>query len=319
MVRINRLKVLAFACVFFNMGSTAEAIQWPVNGGPVHQAVPQYRTSYPLFDSQPKESKTPIVQREVRQAPESILANPKMPSQRKSAATPEPLPDPRPVPRKEARPSNPATVAPNASGAKQPSRYQLNQPAKPAEKRLAKKPAAKKKKPNPPAISYDIYRDRNPLPIDPRKPCGICTNPADPSGCGCGPLVDAPGLHGKPFQEREPGACRCGDKKCGKCKPMFSLYWPRSFSAKLDEHFPAKAAARYSPCQKKRLVDAFDKFADFKLIDYHRKDNGYSGEDSDPYGCLGENRMLESGVAGVGYRFPSVPVDRSAAKKSFWY
>lgn len=320
MVPIPRLKALAFACVFFNLISTAEAIQWPVNGGPVHQPVPQYRAGYPLFDPQPKlqpeESKTHR-SRELRHAPESPLTEPNAPSRRETEAPPAQLPEPSPVPHQEVGPREPAAAAATETGANQAGRYQLNPSPDSLERQLAKKPAAKKKKPNPPTTNYDIYRDRNPLPIDPRKPCGICTNPTGATGCG--PLCDAPGLHGKPFQEQEPGGCRCGDKNCGSCKPMFSHYWPRPFSAKLDEPFPTKAAARYSPFQKTRLVDAFNKFVDFKLIEYHRKDNGYCGKDSDPYGCLSENRMIASGVAGVGYRFPSVPIDRSAGRQSFRY
>lgn len=94
---------------------------------------------------------------------------------------------------------------------------------------------------------------------------------------------------------------------------MFSVYWPRPFSAKLDDRFPAKASERYQPCQKDRIVDVFDKLESFKLIDYQRRDNGYVGPDSDPYGCLGENRQL-SRVAGVGYRFPSQPAAPAGAQ-----
>ena len=181
-----------------------------------------------------------------------------------------------------------------------------------------------KSKTGEPVVRYDIYRDCTPLPIDPRKPVNMCNNPS--RGCGCGGcrergcrLCDAPGVGGKPYQEAEPGGCDCTKKKLGKNKPMFSQYWPRPFSAKLDERFPERANERYACTGKKRCVDVFDRFIDFKLVDYQRTDNGYCGEDSDPYGCLGESRMIASSVAGVGYRFPSVPVDRSAANKSFWY
>jgi hypothetical protein len=323
---------LAVAFLVFGQVQSAEAAQWPVNGAPVNQAVPQYRASYPLFDA-PQKQKTKtqrpnsmlesIADSVSDESPDSLQSE----TGRKNAA---PLPEPKVSdPEKpNAVQSQPESVTkPQSKLNRQPNEWAapaqipaVNQtPSRAANEHTAKKPTTKKKKRNPPAISYDIYRDRNPFPIDPRKPCGICTNPADRTGCGCGPLFDAPGLHGKPFQESEPGACECGKKKCGKCSPMFSVYWPRPFSAKLDEHFPGKADQRYSPCQKKRIVDVFDKFADFKLIDYQRKDNGYCGEDSDPYGCLGENRMIASGVAGVGYRFPSVPVDRSASRKSSWY
>ena len=88
----------------------------------------------------------------------------------------------------------------------------------------------------------------------------------------------------------EPGACRCNKKKPFK-HPQFSVYWPRPFSAKLDEAFPKAAAKRSEPCQEKRVVDMFDRLADFKLINYHRTDNGYCGRGADPYGCLGESKQ----------------------------
>jgi hypothetical protein len=100
---------------------------------------------------------------------------------------------------------------------------------------------------------------------------------------------------------------------------MFSVYWPRPFSAKLEESCAGRSCSGCRSCQKGSIVDVFDRFTDFKLVNYQRKDNGYCGEDSDPYGCLGENRMIASGVAGVGYRFPSVPVDRSAQKAPLRY
>jgi len=185
-------------------------------------------------------------------------------------------------------------------------------------KGAAKKPDAKKKKKKEkekqhlPTVSYAVYRDQNPLPIDPRKPGGICTNPNLDDGCDCGGYRDIPGRHGKPYQEREPGGSRCTDKKCGERSAVFSAKWPRPFSAKLDEHFPKRAAERYCPCQKKRIVDVYDRFIDFKLINYQRHDNGYCGDGADPYGCLSESRMVATGVSAVGHRFSPVPVDRSA-------
>jgi hypothetical protein len=71
--------------------------------------------------------------------------------------------------------------------------------------------------------------------------------------------------------------------------------------------FPEKAAARYAPCQKKRCVDMFDSLATFKLINYHRTDNGYCGCGSDPYGCLGESKHAGR-VRGLEFRSPGEPV-----------
>lgn len=327
---INRLNVLTIACVVLGATSNAHAIQWPVNAGPIHQAVPQYLPRYPVqalanpnTDSVPKlkfkrvETNTDAVSNGPIEllSPEPIRTNTNPLPVQQPAATPLSIdrhPASQRLPTEPSRLESPKAELPTVPKAKKPA----------SKKELAKKTSAKKEKKKEkqhlPTVNYDVYRDRNPLPIDPRKPCGICTNPNLAGGCCCGRHCDAPGRHGRPYQEREPGGCKCGDKKCGKCKPMFSLNWPRPFSAKLDEHFPARAAERYSPCQPKRIVDVFDKFIDFKLVDYQRKDNGYCGKGADPYGCLGESRMVASGVAGVGYRFPSVPVDRSASVDFNW-
>jgi hypothetical protein len=351
MFPFNRSSILTAIWLLFGLvstnPSTAIAVQWPVNAGPVHQPVPQYRARYPLSSlSDPKPAQQPELKfKRVEPIPNSRTNKPNellIPDRQKMNPLPTPeaaakRPSLRPQPPKTVEHSNPSSLSRHpqrksaaANSGLTKTRSVLKDKEAKTKKSIAKKAKAKKKSLAPPAISYDIYRDTNPFPIDPRKPNGICTTPNRSGGCGCGQSsccgdgsgcghgCDAPGLHGKPYQEREPGGCRCGDKKCGKCKPMFSLYWPRPFSAKLDEHFPQQAAARYWPCQDKRFVDVFDKFADFKLINYHRTDNGYHGEDSDPYGCLGESRMIASGVAGVGYRFPSVPVDRSASIGSQW-
>jgi hypothetical protein len=163
-------------------------------------------------------------------------------------------------------------------------------------------------------LDYAIYRDRDTFPIDPRKPCSQCVRPASlqQNQCGCkSKTCNVTGYQGRPYMDKEPGGCQCATKNPTK-RPMTSLYWPRPFSAKLDEHFPEKAAARYSPCQDKRLVDIFDPLSTIKLSKYKRTDNGYCGVGSDPYGCLGESKQRESGliysnVPGVGYRFPGEP------------
>jgi len=169
---------------------------------------------------------------------------------------------------------------------------------------------AKKKKsvpaPRQPVVNYDVYRDRSAWPIDPRKPINPCTQ----AKCQCSICASAkpkPGLHGRPYQPQEPGGCDCG-KRCPSKHPQFSAYWPRPFSAKLDERNPERAAARYAGCQKPKPNDVFDRFANFRLIDYQRTDNGYCGRESDPYGCLGESK-----VSGVGYRVQSEPVAPAGA------
>jgi len=154
-------------------------------------------------------------------------------------------------------------------------------------------------------VNWDIYRDRNATPADPRKPCNSCTHPAaSQPRCNC----NLPGINGRPYQETEPGNCQCGEKHPAK-HPEFSVHWPRPFSAKLDERNPARAQSRYSGRPQKRIVDVFNPLSTFKLSGYKRTDNGYCGPGADPYGCLGESKQ-SSRVAGVGYRFPSEPVPR---------
>ena len=149
-------------------------------------------------------------------------------------------------------------------------------------------------------LNFEVYRDLSVYPLDPRKPNNPCTKGPD-CGCGCHGGIEY-GFKGRPFKPREPGGYRCG-KKCPNKHPQYSIYWPRPLSSKLDECFPNKAAARYSGCQKKKLIDCFDKLANFRLIDYNRTDNGYCGVGADPYGCLGESK-----VAGIGFRSPGAPV-----------
>lgn len=134
------------------------------------------------------------------------------------------------------------------------------------------------------SIDYSIYRDTNPYPIDPRKPCSQCT--LGPSDCRCKIL----GNQGRPYQEKELGGCQCNSRHPWK-HPEFSVHWPRPFSAKLDERHPEAAAARYSACQPKRIVDVFDSLSTLKISNYKRTDNGYCGPNSDPYGCLSESKI----------------------------
>ena len=149
-------------------------------------------------------------------------------------------------------------------------------------------------------VDYSIYRDMNSYPIDPRKPCNKCQQPCQSGQC----LL---GNGGRPYQEREPGGCQCGSKHPCK-RPNVSVYWPRPLSAK-------QAMNPKGECRRRKLeafVDRFDPLAKVKLVNYQRKDNGYCGPGSDPYGCLGESKIGQStpvptGVKGIGYQFPSEP------------
>ena len=176
---------------------------------------------------------------------------------------------------------------------KTPMKAPTQKGAPPKKKATAKSAPAKKKKDavQKPVLNFDIYRNASQYPIDPRKANNPCTQGAD-CGCGCRHSKRY-GVNGRPYQPREPGGYTCG-AKCPNKRPQFSVYWPRPLSAKLDERNPDRAAARYSGCQEKKLVDVFDRLTNFRLIDYQRTDNGYCGPESDPYGCLGESKHFGS-------------------------
>ena len=73
-------------------------------------------------------------------------------------------------------------------------------------------------------IDYTEFRNRNVFPVSPGKPCNPCTHPA---ATRPRTRLDLPGLHGRPYQDKEPGGCLCGKKCCPKCN-QFSVYWPPS-------------------------------------------------------------------------------------------
>ncbi len=133
------------------------------------------------------------------------------------------------------------------------------------------------------AVDYGEYRDHVVYPVDPRKPCQPCT-----SGAGCHSCL--PGLHGRPYQEREPGGCECGSKQCSCDRPCRSLHWPRPFSVGQNERHPGLSGDSRRP----RAHDGFDRLRNFKLVNYTRTDNGYCGDahgcNADRYGCVGESR-----------------------------
>ncbi len=168
-------------------------------------------------------------------------------------------------------------------------------------------PAAKHRKepPQPYGLDFSQFRDHNRYPIDPRKPCNTCVRPPQVQPVT---KLDLPGLYGRPHMDDEPGGCRCGKKSCPKCSDR-SIYWPLPGSARMDARNPQRAMEREQHCRK-RINDLFDPLVDFKLIDYKRKDNGYCGPGSDPYGCLGESR--HSGVTGIGFRSPGNPAAQPA-------
>ncbi len=136
-------------------------------------------------------------------------------------------------------------------------------------------------------LDYSIYRDYNPYPIDPRKPCNECTQGNSDQGLG---RFQWPGKNGRPYQDREPGGCECAQHG-HRNHDRFSLDWSAPFSALRDSHSQA-----LDPCHalRPRINDRFNHLESFKLIDYRRTDNGYCGIGADPYGCLGESRVVGS-------------------------
>ena len=153
---------------------------------------------------------------------------------------------------------------------------------------------------------FSVYRDPNWHPVDPRKPCNRCTHP---HANRPGSRIALPGWCGRPYRDKEPGGCYCG-KCCGVTKhAKFSPYWPSAGNAFREELCPRlsqRKAARESNPEAFHLTNAFDGLANFRLINYHRKDNGYCGCHADPYGCLGESREF-SRVSGIGFRQPGQP------------
>lgn len=174
---------------------------------------------------------------------------------------------------------------------------------RPVAKRLPKqqstgKPKTEKKKTKPPqkshpVINYDIYRDRSQFPIDPRKPCSVCRRPVGKCSCGVDHGECGLGNGGQPYQAKEPGGYSCG-KNCPDKRPLFSVYWPRPFSAKKADGHPQRCNC--DQCAT-RINDRFDHLINFKLIDYQRTDNGYCGPGADPFGCLGESKYQHMGFA----------------------
>lgn len=263
--------LFALGMVLLPQHLLAQNQTWPAYHPPVTQSVPQYVPRYPLDDD------APVAQPPVNQPTPTVTP-------KKKTRAPQPV-------RSKQQPMN-NSVAPKAKAKKATPTKAVAKKAKPK----PKKKAEKKELPPHYGLDYSIYRDRNPIPIDPRKPCNPCLRPEslNRGKCGC----RLPGKNGVPYVETEPGKCECGKKHPNK-KPTFSVHWPRPFSANLDERFPEKAAERYSPCQKKRIVDILDPLSTFKISNFKRKDNGYNGIGSDPFGCLGESKVFGEQAASI--------------------
>lgn len=184
-------------------------------------------------------------------------------------------------------------------------------PTQPPSNRVAMNTKPNQKTNHAPTLSWELYRDTSKYPIDPRKPCSVCKRETGSCQCGCvgGHQCLKPGNQGKPYQDLEPGGRNCNGH-CGcRNRPEFSVYWPKPFSAKRANNQCNQCGCGCKACEGTgpKVNDLFDHLADFKLIKYQRTDNGYCGPNADPWGCLGEER---SRAAGIGFRFPSEPVQR---------
>lgn len=157
--------------------------------------------------------------------------------------------------------------------------------------------------PHPHGQHTPLERDYSAYPIDSRKPCHICARPCDPKAI---PLVNLPGLRGRPHIDQGIGGCTCGKKYPAK-NPMTSWNWSLPFSAVREDKHPNFSAWLDDPCRP-RLTSGYDRLGDFRLINYRRSDDGYCGMGRDPYGCLGESKQLESRVRGLQFRQPGEPV-----------
>ena len=284
------------------LGNSAFAAwQWPAGQPPIQNPVPQYRsknetvavTSKPaqselpnFFDStsaRPDTTSPPIPS----ELGEVLVANPLAHLRMKSNAL-ESTPEPTKPPNSFVPSPIESTTLPGSNSSPPRNNISPSPMSQPFEIRIPEPKRETKQDtrhtPKPFVKDFTVYRDRSPLPIDPRKPCQVCTEGKGERRC------KILGTRGRPYQEKELGGCQCDSKHPWK-NPDFSVHWPRPFSAKWDEGHPESAARRYSPCPQKRVVDVFDRLATFKLIDYQRKDNGFSGPDCDPYGCLGESKM----------------------------
>lgn len=299
---LQALAALAF--VLFNAQSVV-AQQWQVGQVPVENSVPQYRPrSAP--SSSPNTNAGALPLDFFNDTGSSVLPQVKPAVQEPASLRPA-LPEPNKAPQVLPPPKKVQTqvLKPKASTPKAEPAKKVAQPKPAAKKKTSKEKASKKelakgkgkgkdkkkaKAKKQPVLNNEIYHDQSLYPIDPRKPNWPCAGGnCHQQGCQCQSCL-ALGNQGKPYRDRALGGCQCDSRKPTK-HPNFSVHWPRPFSAKLDARHPEAANARYAACQPKRIVDVFDGLSTFKLSDYKRTDNGYSGPGSDPYGCVGESKL----------------------------
>lgn len=253
-------------------GSAAVAQQWNVSNPPVTVPVPQYhptqqyRPVYPLDDGADQNA-----------TPPDLVPAPSVPSMSNDAPAPQQSTQQLPPEFIDA-PAQIIRAIPKPETSVAPFAERVNS----GDPRLGFSDAPDNSKSL--GLDYSIYRDRHPFPADPRKPCNVCTHPPSVPN-----RFNLPGLHGLPYQPKEPGGCRCGKKHAPKFAAA-SVYWSRPFSALGHHESSSDCLTPYGPMPEKRLTDLLDPLASFKLIPYQRTDNGYCGRGADPFGCLGESR-----------------------------
>lgn len=261
---------LVFFCLSFCIGDSLQGQQWPVGHQPPTYTVPQYRSPSQTQPASEIERRRPV-------------DHPPAPSVLQENTITYPLYEDNSQSSQPGMPVQPESL---------PLLQESNAPLLTQD--VLPLPIENVKHAQKPRLDYSLYRDISSFPVDPRKPCNVCT---DPNGIREFCQIQWPGKKGRPYQEVEPGACQCSAASC-KRRDNFSVNWPGPFSAICNTNSSAGATV----CGSSRPQRRVEHLASLKLIDYQRTDNGYCGPGADPYGCLGESRVM-----GVGFRQPGQP------------
>lgn len=271
----ERSIIFSMVCAVIGIWQSDEVIgqQWPAQSPPVENSVPQYRSPGPSGGRQlPLDYFKDSASRSGGQGRAS--SRPTKPVFQGVSDAPVKIP---------ARMQPTPAAGPLRPGGGVSAKPRVTLPKAKGRKGKAKDKSAGKAK-SLPVLDESIFRDTSPYPIDHRKPCWQCGQ-----GNHCQSCL-ALGNKGRPYKEKLYGGCECDSRKPNH-HPNFSVHWPRPFSAFLDERHPERAARRYDACPDKYIVDVFNPLSKLKLSKYKRTDNGYCGNDSDPYGCLGESKL----------------------------
>ncbi len=91
--------------------------------------------------------------------------------------------------------------------------------------------------------------------------------------------------------EYEPTSGRDSNAPSQSMPILHSIFPISQFSAR-SRGIAENHTSSNNQCRDGKCRGSFERFVDFKLINYQRSDSGYCGEDRDPYGCLGESKQL---------------------------